>query len=163
MSAGETLAVFLPADNEPPASDFATLDTRNGHQVLDFAVGESAVFCGVMPRNYAGNGIVVTLFLSSEDVGGDGDTYNFSAAVEALAAADQDVDSDGFATAIEGTEGTVPNTAGVLANQEIALDGTEADSVAASDMFRLKITRIASSQDDNDIELHGIEIREAAA
>ena len=36
MASGDTLLVFTPLHNEPPASNFATLDLRNLHPVLDF-------------------------------------------------------------------------------------------------------------------------------
>ena len=56
MASGDTLLIFTPLHNEPPASNMATLDVRNGHPVLDFdaTTNESAVFSGVMPQNYAG-------------------------------------------------------------------------------------------------------------
>ena len=56
MASGDTLATFFPEDNEPPASAYATFDTRNAHPVLDFdgsTADEEAVFTGVLPRNYA--------------------------------------------------------------------------------------------------------------
>ena len=45
MSSGDTLLIFNPLHNEPPASNPATLDTRNQHPILDFdaATNESAV------------------------------------------------------------------------------------------------------------------------
>ena len=36
MASGDTLNVFTPLQNEPPASIYATLDVRNLHPVLDF-------------------------------------------------------------------------------------------------------------------------------
>ncbi len=46
-----TKTVFTARDNQPPATNFATLDTRNSIPVLEFdaATTESAVFMGVMP------------------------------------------------------------------------------------------------------------------
>jgi hypothetical protein len=35
MASGDTLAVFFPAMSEPPSSNYATFDTRNGVLVLD--------------------------------------------------------------------------------------------------------------------------------
>jgi hypothetical protein len=51
-SGTKTYTVFTPDDNQPPASDFATLDTRNSILVLDFAeaTDESAIFVGVIPE-----------------------------------------------------------------------------------------------------------------
>jgi hypothetical protein len=49
----KTLRLFTALDNQPPASAFATLDTRNSIAVLDFddTTEESAVFVGVVPDN----------------------------------------------------------------------------------------------------------------
>ena len=56
MATGDTLLIINPLMNEPPSANFATLDFRNGHPVLDFDkdANESAVFSTVMPRAYAG-------------------------------------------------------------------------------------------------------------
>jgi len=58
MASGNTLCTFLPTDNEPPSSNYATLDTRNAHPVLDFddTIQEAAQFTGILPRNYRGGG-----------------------------------------------------------------------------------------------------------
>jgi hypothetical protein len=59
MASGNTLCVFTPYNNEPPAAIYATLDVRNYHPVLDFdgATDEEAVFTSILPRNYAGGGL----------------------------------------------------------------------------------------------------------
>ena len=63
MASGDTLLVLTPLHNEPPSANAATIDLRNQHAVLDFdaATDESAVFGGVLPRNYAGGGVTITL------------------------------------------------------------------------------------------------------
>ena len=70
MASGDTLLTFFPNDNEPPSSNYATLDTRNQHPVLDFdaSVDESAVFTGILPRNYGGGGVTVYLHLSASGI-----------------------------------------------------------------------------------------------
>ena len=64
MASGDTLIIFTPLANEPPTSNYATLDTRNNHPCLDFdaSTNESAIFSGIMPQSYAGTtGITVYL------------------------------------------------------------------------------------------------------
>ena len=63
MASGQTLCIFTPLHNEPPASNPAILDTRNQHTVLDFdpTTNESAVFKGIMRRNYGGGGVTVDI------------------------------------------------------------------------------------------------------
>ena len=56
MATTNVLAVFTPLSNEPPASAYATLDSRNSHPCLDFdgATDEEAMFSAVLPAHYAG-------------------------------------------------------------------------------------------------------------
>ncbi|MHC4500358.1 MAG: hypothetical protein ACYS21_14740, partial [Planctomycetota bacterium] len=99
MASGDTLLIFTPLHNEPPASNYATLDIRNQHPVLDFdaATNESAVLTGVMLRNYTGGGITVYLhYAMSSAISGDVD---WDVAFERIGDGQQDIDSDGFASA----------------------------------------------------------------
>lgn len=163
MASGDTLCVFKASDNEPPSSNYATFDTRNGHLVLDFDAGtdESAIFRGIMPRNYAGGG--VTVYLHWKATSATSGTTRWATAFEAVAS--QDIDSDGFATA-QTVGGTANGTSGVETVTSIAhTSGGQMDSVAAGEEFRLKVTRDAdgtSGTDDmtGDAELSAIEIKE---
>lgn len=163
MASGNTLAVFTPLHNEPPASAFATVDTRNSHPVLDFdaAADESAVFTGVMPRHYGNGGITVKLVWAATSA--TSGTARWLTALERVIG--QDIDSDGFATA-NSAGGTANGTSGIPTETEIAhTNGAEMDSVVAGDTFRLKVTRDAdgtSGTDDmtGDAELIAVEIRE---
>ena len=49
MASGDTLVVWRPGDNEPPASNYAQIVIRNGHLVLAFdtTTAESAVFSAI--------------------------------------------------------------------------------------------------------------------
>lgn len=163
MASGDTLIAFYPADNEPPTSAYATLDTRNAHPVLDFddSTDESAVFTGILPRHYGGGGITVYLHWAATSA--TSGTARWSVAVEAIAA--QDIDSDGFASA-QTAGGTAHGTSGVETVTSIAFtDGAQMDSVVAGGAFRLKVTRDAdgtSGTDDmtGDAELLCVEVKE---
>ena len=165
MSAGDTLLIFTPLANEPPASNFATLDTRNLHPCLDFdaTTNESAVFTGIMPRHYAGGGITVYLHYAMSSA--EADTIDWDAAFERIGDQQQDVDSDSFADVNSVDNTTVPGTSGLVDVVSIAFtDGADMDSVAAGEMFRLKITRDAASDDAaGDAELYAVELRETPA
>lgn len=165
MAASETLTILQPQMNEPPASNYATLDARNAHLVLDFddTTNESAVFSCIMPQNYAGGGLEVYVHYSmTSATSGDVD---IDVAFERIGTGQQDVDSDGFAAVQSADDQTVPGTSGHVGVVQVNFtDGAEMDSVAAGEKFRLKITRDAASDTaSGDLELHGIEIREAAA
>ncbi len=163
MASGNTLATFFPCDNEPPASNYATLDTRNAHPVLDFddSTDESAVFTGILPRHYGGGGI--TVYLHWAGTSATSGTARWAVSVEAIAS--QDIDSDGFASA-QTAGGTANGTSGVETVTSIAFtDGAQMDSVAAGGAFRLKVTRDAdgtSGTDDmtGDAELLAVEVKE---
>jgi hypothetical protein len=162
MASDETLLVLTPLNNEPPASNYATLDTRNQHPVLDFDAGtnESAVFGGVMPRNYGGNGVTVYLhYAMSIATSGDVD---WDVVFERVGDQQQDIDSDGFASAKSVNDTTVPGTSGLVDVVSISFsDGAEMDNVAAGESFRVKVTRDAANDDAaGDAELLFVEIKE---
>ena len=162
MAAGDTLLVFTPRQNEPPATNPATDDERNGHPVLDFdaTTNESAIFTGVMPRHYAGGGVTVYLHYSMETaVTGD---IDWDAAFERIGDQQQDIDSDGFAAVQSVDNITVPGTSGLVDIVSIPFtNGAQMDSVAAGEAFRLRITRDAASDTGTgDAELVAVEIRE---
>lgn len=162
MASGDTLLTLLPANNEPPTSNFATVDTRNNHPVLDFddTTNESAVFSGVMPQHYGAGGVTVYLhYAMSSAVSGD---IDWDAAFERIGDQQLDIDADSFAAVNSVDNTTVPATSGFVDIVSIAFtDGADMDSVAAGEGFRLKITRDAVSDTaTGDAELVRVEIRE---
>jgi hypothetical protein len=162
MASGDTLVVFTPYNNEPPTSSFATLDTRNNHVVLDFDgdSDKSAVFSGIIPQHYGGaTGVTVYLHFSVDGTSGDTD---WDIAFERIGEAVQDIDSDGFATALSNDGNAVPATSGhVDIVSQAFTTGAQMDSLAVGESFRLKITRDGTNDDSNDdANLLKVEIRE---
>jgi len=165
MASGDTLAVFTPLHAEPPASNYATLDTRDAdtlHPVLDFdgTTNESAVFSAVMPRHYGGGGVTVYLHYSMSSA--EANTVDWDVAFERIGDQQQDIDDDGFAAVNSVNDTTVPGTSGLVDIVSVAFtDGEDMDSVAAGEGFRLKVTRDATSDDAaGDAELLFVEIKE---
>lgn len=160
----ETLARFTPACNEAPAANFATLDTRNGHPVLDFDADadESAIFSGIMPNDYRGTGVVVYIHYAMTSA--ETNTIDWDASFERIGDQQLDIDGDSFAAVNSVDDTTVPGTAGLVDIVAISFtDGADMDSVAAGEGFRLKITRDAVNDDaTGDAELLYVEIKEAA-
>jgi len=168
MASGDTLAIFTPYNNEPPSSNYATLDTRNQHPILDFdaTTDEEAVFKGIMPQSYAGT-TGVTVYIHYAMSTANGSVYVvWQAAFERVSDSVQDIDSDGFEAFNSTGQVAVPGTLGHVDVASIAFtDGSDMDSVVAGDGFRLKIRRDAdgTSADDDatgDAELWAVEIRE---
>jgi len=163
MASGDTLAVFTPLHNEPPATIFATPDTRNAHLALDFdgSADEEAVFSGILPRNYAGGGLTVYLHVRFTSAT-SGNAY-WQAAFETKAGLD--IDADSFA-AFQGSAGNPNGTSGIETIVPIIFtDGAQIDSLAVGNAFRLKVRRDADGSagtDDvtTDAELYEIEIKE---
>jgi hypothetical protein len=159
MATGQTLATLFPADNEPPAASYATLDTRNSQPCLDFdgSADEEAVFSGVMPSHYAGGGISVILHVGFTSA--TSGTANIECSVER---GTTDKDADSFDTMTDGS--AVPNgTSGI--ETKVTINLANNDSIVAGDHFRLKVRRDAdgtNGTDDvaTDMELYSIELRE---
>jgi hypothetical protein len=160
-SAGtKTILVFSASDNQPPATSFATFDTRNSILVLEFdaAVQESAIFVGVVPEGTSLTaGLTARLWwmgdtetsgnvrwgVSFEKVGTDNDADSFDTVTQAHSAA-------------SGTSGIETVT---------SITATSIDSLAAGDRFRLRVTRIADDATNDtmagDAQLVAVELQVA--
>jgi len=155
----EVIANFTPLHNQPPASNYATLSTRNSEPVLQFdtTTQEGAVFGGNMPYDYGGGSIRVTIWstLASAITG----TLGWVVAFEAMSA--QDTDSDGFAADQTATAATVPGTSGVPMTHQVTFTQAQADGVAAGEAFRLRIRRdVATDTAAGDAELIRVLVEE---
>jgi hypothetical protein len=162
MASGDTLLIFTPLHNEPPASNYATIDLRNRHPVLDFdgATNESAVFSAVMPRNYGGGGVTVYIHYAMSSAASG--TVDWDVAFERIGDQQQDIDSDGFASAKSVDDTAVPGTSGLVDVVGVSLsDGSDMDGIQAAEGFRVKVTRDAVSDDaSGDAELLFVELKE---
>ena len=162
MASGETLAVFTALDNIPPSANYATLDSRNSHLVLDFDDGtdESAVFFGVLPRNYAGGGITANvIWASTGAVVGD---VVWLGSFERIDDGGLDLDGDSFAATQTTTE-TCDGTNGSTTYTDVAFTSAQIDGLAVGEAFRFKLTRDADAGADTmvgDAEALRIELRE---
>lgn len=160
MASSGTMAVFTPLCNEPTTVNYATLDLRNSHPVLDFdaSTGEFGTFTGVMPQHYSGGGTDVWLHWTAEATG---DVY-WEAAWERMDTG-FDIDADGFA-AVNNTVSTSAGTQGITAITQISFtNGADMDSVIAGDAFRLQLRRASSNGTDTlsaDVNLLAVMVEE---
>lgn len=161
MASGDTLLALFPQDNEPPATNFATLDVRNQHPCLDFdtTTGEAAVFTGIVPRNYAGGGITVYVHWAATSA--TSGTIGFTVEFERIGTG-LDVDADSFASAQTITAATVSGTAGTIIITNVAVtNGANMDSIAVGEAFRLRLTRdVANDNAAGDAEVYAVELKE---
>jgi hypothetical protein len=156
----KTYAVFTALDAHPPASAYATIDSRNSAACLDFddASDESTVFLGVIHDNAnLSFGLKIRLYWAATTAtSGD---VRWDVQLERMTS---DLDSDSFDTVASATA-TTNGTSGILTVTEITL--TTIDSVTVGDGFRLKVTRDADNAADTmsgDCELYLVEVRSAA-
>lgn len=159
MASNESLAIFTALSFE---AGNATLDTRNGHPVIDFdpSTSEHAIFGCVMPKHYGGGGLTAYLHFGATGIV----TGNvvWEASFERGGDGQQDMDSDGFASAKTVTV-AVPGTDGNLKITSIAFLSSEIDGILVGEGFRIKIRRAATDAGDTaaaDAELRFIEVRE---
>lgn len=155
----KTYAVFSPLDNEPPATNFATIDTRNSITVLDFdgITQESAVFRSIMPEGASFSSLVAYIWaMGSSAITGD---VIWGVQYEDMIG--QNLNSDGFSTGITKAM-TIAGTTGLPAG--ITISSTFTDGITAGDLYRVKIYRVAAESGDTmvgDAELLAVEIRGA--
>lgn len=163
MASGDTLVILTPLGSEAPATNYATLNVRNQHPMLEFdtTTQETAVWTAIMPRNYAGGNITVSVKWAAVATTG---TVGWDVTFERIADAGQDIDADGFATAQTITAATVDGTSGNTKTTSVTCTAgsTGTDSVAAGDLFRLRVRRdVANDTATGDAQIVGIELREA--
>lgn len=150
---------WSPTDASFPASNYATLDTRNTHPVLDFdtTTQETAYFHGVVPDNYNGEGITVDVWwtATTETTG----TVGWEVSLEQMTGLD--IDGNSFASAQTITAATVSGTNGTVQKSSVSIaDGAAMASLVAGDLFRLSISRdVATDTMADDAELHMVEMR----
>lgn len=159
-SGSKTVVRFGVQDNQPPVSTYATVDTRNSIQVLEFdaALDEGVVFQGIMPEGAdlaTGLGVYIHWMADSAVAG----TVVWQTAFEFL---NHDTDSDSFGTAV--TKGsTALATAGWPTSALITHSTAQIDGLTVGSPFRLRIRRLGSTAaaDDmaGDAQLFAVEIR----
>jgi hypothetical protein len=161
MAAGETLASWVALAGIAPTTNPATLDLRNNRVVLDFdaATGETTYFAGVLPSNYAGGDLSVSIhWMASAATTG---SVRWNVQFERTEADGPDLDSDDYQATASVTS-AANATSGVVAVTTVAI--TSLDSAVAGDAFRIAVGRDATHADDDmagDAEVLIVEVREA--
>jgi hypothetical protein len=158
----KTIAFFTVLNNEPPATNFATLDTRNSHPILDFdtTTQEAAIFRNIIPEGVSLlNGCnVITQWAATSATSG---TIGWDVAFERIASNGINLSADNFETPQTITAITVPSTAGVTLTSLCTFTQAQLPSgLTNGDMYRLRIRRdVANDTASGDAELLGIEVR----
>jgi hypothetical protein len=165
----KTYAFFAAiGSNQPPATNFAVLDTRNSIAVLGFrgeTADDSAIFVGVMPEGAVlSSGLQVRLHWMSATQ--TSNNVRWQAHFQRCDSG-TDLDSDSFdANASNEATGTASSTLGAPTVTTITCGSGAIDGIVAGDAYRLRITR---EQSDTTLDtmsglaqLIAVEIRSAA-
>ena len=166
MASGDTIFVWDAQAARPPGADYATLDVRNGHVVLDFddANSESADFFGIAPSNCSdANGQTAVLTWATTSATSGNVVWKVEVERHEPDSA-FDLDSNSFPVSVSVTTG-VPSQSGVVRQSTLAISVSEIDDLPhAGESFRLRITRDSENASDTvsgDVELLAVELRES--
>lgn len=172
MASGNSLCVFQAMDGIPPTTAYATQDILAGGAtpveaapVLDFdaATDEYIDFYGVLPQHYAGGGLTLTLVWSASSAT-SGDVI-WGAAFRRINDDAEDIDTTAHSYDFNASAAaTAPSAQGEVSYDNITFtDGADMDSLAAGEMFFLRIRRDADNGSDTmagDAELHYVHVKE---
>jgi hypothetical protein len=170
-SGTKTLARWTALGNNPPATNFATLDTRNSLPVLDFddgadaaTVDEAAIFLSVVPEaaNLA-SGVNAYVTWSATTANSGNVVWELS--IARLNANNQDLDTYAFDSATLSANSVTNATVGVLTTTTITIAAADTDAIAAGDPFALKLVRKETNAGDSlsgDAEMLALELRGVA-
>ena len=170
MASGDTLFQFFAQNNQPPATNFATLDVvyaaTGSRLVLDFigsggSVDEVAIFEGYWPSHYGGGGIDVVIDYSTD--GTDVDIVEWEVSAEVLQDTDdQDAAGQDFGTATNIADTPSTATANILDRTAAgAISHANCGSPVVGDRMRFKIARDHDhAANTDDAQLHGVYITE---
>lgn len=154
----KTISVFKPNDNQPPATNFATLDTRNSILVLEFdaTTEESAYFTGIIDEGrLLTNGITVRIWWMADTATAGNVRWGVQ-----FEKTGTDLDSDSFDTNAQATS-AANGTSGIESIASIAI--TTIDSLSAGDRYRLRVYRVAADATNDtmtgDAQLIAVEVR----
>lgn len=170
MASGNTLLVFTARDGVPTGTAGAAHGMLAGaaspaegvpYLAFDSATDEYVDFQGVMPRNYAGGGLTLTIYWAS------GVTTNdtvWRAAFRRVQDDAEDIDTTAHSYDYNSVTATTASAAGEVDYATITFtDGTDMDSLAVGELFILRVTRNASSGSDTmsgDAYLIAVEVKE---
>jgi len=142
------LGTFDANDAIFPSSNPAVSDSRNSHPIIAFddTIAESILFSYLVPENYIGGDINIDIDWVAETATTGGVTWGVE--FETNAPGGNDIDSDSFAAQQTGTS-TTNGTSGIITRTIITLTQAQADSIAASDAYRMRIQRVVGDGGDD--------------
>ncbi len=160
MASGDSLFLFDPLSNRPPATNYASVDLRNGFLVLDFddSTNETAQFLAALPSHYGGAQLLAIVTWTTTTA----TTNNAKLRIEVThLGGGANLDSLPTVDGSDEITVTAPSTSGQLVLSQTS--SFSAGAAVAGDLLLVGLTRLATDVSDtlvNDIEVVSIEIRE---
>lgn len=161
MATGDTLLTFTAESARLGTGTPGFLDMRNNHPLVSLGTSDEFTLGAVLPRRYGGGGITVYIHYAMATA--TTNNVEFTTSFERVGDGSQDIDSDGFATGVAGSDATVPGTSGFVDIYSIAhTDGAQIDSIAVGEYFRLRVQRSTPSGTDasGDAQVVAVELKE---
>lgn len=139
---------LTPNDAQFPSSNPAVAASRNGHPLLAFddTTAQNVEFSKALSTGYAAGTITLNIdWIAATATTG---AVKWNAQFERMGTTGHDLDTDAFAAA-QTTTTTTSGTSGIVVRTAITFTQAQADSIAANDAFRLRVTRDAANGADN--------------
>jgi hypothetical protein len=159
-SGTKTLLRWTALSNQPPASQFATFDTRNSIAVLSYIQGVNryAIFAGVVPEgaDLSGGLDIRIIWMAATATSG---TCLWGTEIER---GNTDLDTDSFDVGKFASPGTAPATSGVPQVSISEHLNSEIDGVQAGDLIRVRVGRSGALGSDTmtgAAQLIAVEVR----
>lgn len=161
MASGDSVCSFQALNNLPPSSGYAAfVGWTNGDLILDFNTsGDAAIFRGLLPRNYSGNGLTAYLHwtLATTSTG----TVGWTLAFERSNDANHKIGTNGFATCQIVASVSATATCYQLITSSLAMaNGGALDNMVVGDFFRIKIAAASSDGYTANRRLVAVELKE---
>ena len=167
MASGDSLMVFFAWDGIPPVTNPAQFETIQGassrneaFKVVSFddTTREYVDFLDVMPSNYTGGGLTCTVIFSHAN-NSSGPTWNM--AFRRIGDDDEDLDTTVHSYAFNTVAAGAPSVVGEVGYDDVTFtDGADMDSLAAGELFNLRIYRDEATGGTGDSYLFCIHVKE---
>jgi hypothetical protein len=155
---------LVPGSAAFPSANYPGIALVNQRPVLAFddTTPEACYWTMKVPQGWTGTGTLVVSYTMASATSG---TVEFEASVEAVTTGDSlNINTTDSFDAVNSGSGTVPGTAGHP--EEIAITLTNADSLEAGDLLRIRLARDADDGTNDtatgDCYVFAVELRDAA-
>jgi hypothetical protein len=167
MASGDSLIAFFAWDGSPPGVSGATFGTIQGTSTyneffpvanFDDTALEALDFMGIMPQHYAGGGLTCTVVFAHAN-NSSGPTWEL--AFRRINDDAEDLDTTAHTYVYNTVAAGVPSVVGEVGYDDVTFtDGADMDSLAAGELFNLRVRRDPATGGAGDARLLSIHVKE---